>query len=140
MNSELYKLTTHDLLLGNFEPKSYPLTSNQNSGLMQYISVVIDSLLIEALQERRLSEKFEKRLSKDMLTMLRKLGAETSQFLKQLIDAELIAGPYTADSSYIATIQRIEDQIKAMKEKDKSTESMGLGSGMQTVCCTLCSV
>ena len=53
--------------------------------------------------------------------------------MKKLIDAELVAGPYTADSSYVTTIQRIEDQIKQLKDKDggrASDSSMGsLGSG-----------
>jgi len=123
-NSGLYKLTTHSLLLGDFDSKEYPIESKHNSGLMSYIGVVVDSLFMEALQERRLAEKFERKLSKDMADMLNGLGKETSAFLKQLIDAEMIAGPYTADSAYIATIQRVEEQIKTIKEKDRSSDSL----------------
>jgi len=124
MNSGLYKLTTHSLLLGDFDSKEYPIESKHNSGLMSYIGVVVDSLFMEALHERRLAEKFERKLSKDMSDMLNGLGKETSAFLKQLIDAEMIAGPYTADSAYIATIQRVEEQIKNIKEKDRSSDSL----------------
>ena len=127
MNSGLYKLTTHNLLLGSFESNKYPLDSKQNSGLMAYIAIVIETLFMESLRERRLAEKFERKLSKDMSAMLQNMGSETSQFLKQLIDAELIAGPYTADSAYISTIQRVEEQIKTMKDKDKSSDSMSSG-------------
>jgi len=105
-----------------------------NSGLIQYISIVVEMLLNEVLTEKQLSDKFEKRLTQDIKAMLTKIGSEVCVFLKELIDAEMIAGPYTADTSYVTTIQNVEQQIKACKDKESqpSTAESTMSFGQNT--------
>ena len=74
MHSNLYSLTTNDLLLASCDLDTFPPNADMYCGIISYVHSVVDKLLLEALKERRLSEKFEQRLSCDLKLMLNKLG------------------------------------------------------------------